>query len=175
MEGTILWTQAPTSTEKDILLVNGKECDETKRERYFRFLFDNRKPEGWRNVIFKRKHIWTILCDNFSEKRDEEGSMSSQLTCYTDKDNKILINSVFNETDEIGRKLCFSFSSDTSDMKDAICRLQEISTSIKRTWNDRECDFLLRLENSLKKKRRNRIVILVLIFIISFAVWKLMN
>jgi len=190
---TILWFQGETATQKDTLLIDGKDARSVgEREDAFNFIIKGRE-DGNRilstinrgaikvgNRLLKNyelsqiEHKWYLLTNDFKEKRDQkrnEGiNISPSLLCYEDTDSKILIRSHFLDKDESGRRIVFSFFADTNNMEEACELLKQITEPLGKHCN--EDDFIFLKDISKKKKtNRTRLAILFILLLILVILW----
>ncbi len=184
---TILWFQGETATQKDTLLIDGKDAGSVgEREDAFNFIIKGREDENWLLSTINRgpikvgnrllksyelsqiKHKWYLLTNDFKAKRDQkrrEGTnVSPSLLCYLDVNRKILIRSHFLDKDESGRRIVYSFYADTNDMEKACELLKQLTEPLGKHCNENDFTFLKDI--SKKKTNRTRLAILFILFII---------
>jgi hypothetical protein len=191
---TILWFQGETATQKDTLLIDGKDAESVgERDDAFNFIIKGRE-NGNRllstinrgaikvgNRLLKSyelsqiKHKWYLLTNDFKEKRDQrrkEGTnVSPSLLCYEDMNSKILIRSHFLDKDESGRRIVFSFYANTNDMDEACKLLKQLTEPLGKHCNEDDFTFLKDISKKKKTNRTRLAVIFILLIFICVILW----
>ena len=190
---TILWFQGETATQKDTLLIDGKDAESVgEREDAFNFIIKGRE-DGNRlfstinrgaikvgNRLLKSyelsqiNHKWYLLTNDFKVKRDQkrkEGTnVSPSLLCYEDMENKILIKSHFLDKDESGRRIVFSFFADTNDME-ACELLKQLTEPLGKHCNEDDFTFLKDISKKKKTNRTRLAILFILLIVICVILW----
>ena len=191
---TILWFQGETATQKDTLLIDGKDAESVgDREDAFNFIIKGREDGNWLFSTINRgaievgnrllnsyklsqiKHKWYLLTSDFKEKRDQkrkEGTnVSPSLLCYEDIDSKILIRSHFLDKDESGRRIVFSFFADTNDMEKACELLKQLTETLGKHCNEEDFTFLKDISKKKKTNRTRLAILFILLIVILVILW----
>lgn len=196
---TILWFQGATATQKDTLLIDGKNVSSVgEREDAFNFIIKGRE-DGNRilsavnretikvgNRLLKNyklsqiEHKWYLFTSDFKEKRDQkrkEGiNISPSLLCYEDINSNILIRSHFLERDESGRRIVFTFYANTSDVEEACVLLRNLIEPLDKHCNKEDFNFIKDLSEKKKTNKRRFVVILFsLLVILIFSLWRIID
>ena len=175
---TILWSQSETVTGEDNLLVDGKPCEPEKRRKAMDFLLKNRNSSNRLLKIKRKGHQWYPLNSNdvIDECIRRGEIVSSNLICYIDDEGRFLIQSRFNEKDEIGRNTVFFFFSNTTDIDTAIQQLKEVSALIGKTCKPKDLEVVKIVKQKAdEKKNISRIVLISLIVLIICAIIKYLS
>ena len=189
---TILWFQGETATQKDTLLIDGKDAKSVgERDDAFNFIIKGRE-NGNRllstinrgaikvgNRLLKSyelsQHKWYLLTNDFKDKRDQrrkEGTnVSPSLLCYEDMNGKILIRSHFLDKDESGRRIVFSFYANTNDMDEACKLLKQLTEPLGKHCNEDDFTFLKDISKKKKTNRTRLAIIFILLIFICVILW----
>lgn len=195
---TILWFQGETATQKDTLLIDGKDVESVgEREDAFKFIIKGRENSFFSTInkealkagnrlltsnrlskkyeISQVEHKWYLFTDNLKEKRDQvrkEGvNVSPSLLCYEDIDSKILISSHFLDKDESGRRIVFSFYANTNDMDEACKLLKQLTEPLGKHCNEDDLTFLKDISKKKKTNRTRLAIIFILLIFICVILW----
>ena len=191
---TILWFQGETATQKDTLLIDGKDAESVgEREDAFNFIINGREDGNWLlsninrgaikvgNRLLKSyevsqiKHKWYLFTNNFKEKRDQKRkdgtNVSPSLLCYEDINGKILIRSHFLDKDESGRRIVFSFFADTNDMVEACELLKQLIEPLDKHCNEDDFTFLKDISKKKKTNRTRFSILFILLIIVCVILW----
>ena len=175
---TILWFQSRTATGEDHLYVDGQPCEKDKRREVMRFLLNNRNSSY--NILKRRKeHQWYPPISNFKvfvEKCIKEGiGVSNNLMCYIDNENKYMIDALFNEKDEVGRKTVYIYYANTTDIDIAIQWLKEIANSVGKTCNETDFIAIRKVQQKANEKKKIYKVLLITIILLLCATLLFLN
>ena len=166
---TVLWFQSSKATGEDYLYIDGQPCETEQRQKEMRFLLDNRNSSY--NFLMKRKgHQWNPLISDFKgivERCLKNGTdISNNLMCYIDSDKKYMIDALFNERDEVGRKTAYIYYANTTDIETAIQWLKEIANSVGKTCNEKDFIALRKIQQKSNEKKKIYITSLITIIIL---------
>lgn len=178
MNKTILWCQSNSTTGDDILLVDGQPCKAEDRSSIMSFLLKNRKSHKCIHRSGK-EHCWYPLISNLNKVVTKclknNAVISSNLMCYTDGEGKFLIRARYEERDELGREIVYSFFSNSADIDISIQRLIEISKTLGRTCKLADIELLRKIRHLVDKRRKYGFIISisVVVFLICMTIWYL--
>ncbi len=196
---TIIWFQGESSTTKDVLLIDGKEPEcPSERENAFNFLINGRINNHLLRKKLKNKaieivnkvpkevklsliqHEWYLYLNDFEKKKKDAQKkgveISPSLLCYEDINKNILIRSHFINLDDSGRRIVYSFCARSSKMEETCKLLKSIANDVGKNCNEKDFDFLIKLEQ-LKKKSIIifRVHICLLIILAIVMIWIINN
>ncbi len=176
---TIFWIQNTSVIGEDILYVDGKPCEKERRSEVMSFLLNNR---GASATLFKKKkeHQWYPLINNFKDVVNEcleKGTpVSSNLMCYIDNDKSLMIRGNFNDMDEAGRRIVYTFYAKTPDVEITLKRLKELAHSLGKSCNASDFVAIRKAHKKyVEKKKISKYIILILIIIAICAIIMFQN
>lgn len=159
----ILWSQSKSSTESDILVVDGKKVVSNLGTEEFEYItsFPSEDPNSWKPVLnnFLRNNPSMPLYKGLSPK----------LEILKNKDGNILIKSHYISTDETGRRIAFIFCSKGKNYSVAANRLIAASNILYLSPNIKD----VQLVKNIQWLKYIKIILLVILLLI--IIWLTKN
>lgn len=153
----ILWSQSKSSTESDILVVDGKKIESNMGSDVFEYItsFPSEEPNSWRPVLnnFLRNNPSMPLYKGLSPK----------LEILKNNDGNILIKSHYISTDETGRRIAFIFCSKGTNYSVAANRLNAASKNLFLSPNVKDVQLVKNIQWLKYVKIISPIILLLII------------